>query len=366
MTVGANIEAAMPGSRAAARGSVQRSVERALFRMGPAKSTAVLVFCGVLFAELIHLAIRLVAHPLFDRSMLICATLVTVVVAAPITYYSQLLIRRLVRSRRGLGDLTEKLAVALDEAQAANEAKSRFFANANHELRTPLNAIIGFSQMLTAQSLGPIGVPRYAEYADDIHRSAQHLLALVNDLLELARGQTPDGKRDSDGECDLRQAIDDALRMVWPAAERGGVRLERRIDDRIRGLRANDRMVKQILLNLLSNAVKFSPNGVVRVTARIASDGRLTVETTDTGIGMSPTDIAVALTPFGQVANAITRREAGTGLGLPLAKAMMEMHDGTLRLESEIGRGTVVTLSFPAARVTAARTAPVAEALVGA
>ncbi len=137
------------------------------------------------------------------------------------------------RSRRNLGDLTEKLAVALDEAQAANEAKSRFFANANHELRTPLNAIIGFSQMLSSQSLGPIGQPRYAEYAEDIHSSAQHFLSLVNDLLDLARSQSPDGKRDADGECDLRQTIDEALRMVWPAAERTGVQLDRRIADDI-------------------------------------------------------------------------------------------------------------------------------------
>ncbi len=356
MTVSAHIhDRETPGLRAAARQArraVLPSIEHELLRMGPAKATAVLVFSGVMFGEVIHLLISVFAVPLFDRPMLACATLVTVVISTPIIFRSQILIRRLVRSRRNLGDLTEKLAVALDEAQAANEAKSRFFANANHELRTPLNAIIGFSQMLSSQSLGPIGLPRYVEYAEDIHNSAQHLLSLVNDLLELARSQSPDGKREADGECDLRQTIDEALRMVWPAAERTGVQLDRRVADDIREIRANDRMVKQILLNILSNAVKFAPGGEVHLTAWIGEDGGLVIETADTGIGMTPADIAVALAPFGQVANSITRKEAGTGLGLPLAKAMMEMHDGTLRIASEAGRGTVVTLNFPAARVT--------------
>ena len=336
-------------------------LERQLLRVGPFQATAIMMFAGVVIGEIIHLVIMLVAHPMFTRSMLACATLVTVVVTAPVLYRCQMLIRRLVQSRHELGDLTEKLAVALDEARDANEAKSRFFANANHELRTPLNAIIGFSQMLSTQSLGPLGTPRYAEYADDIHRSAQHLLSLVNDLLDMARAQTPLGKRDADGECDLRRGVDDALRMVWPAAERGGVTLDARIAPGIDGLRANERMVKQILLNLLSNAIKFAPNGAVRLAARLAADGGLTVEVADTGIGMSQAEIEVALTPFGQVANTITRQSAGTGLGLPLAKAMMEMHDGVLRIDSTPGRGTAVTLHFPAARAMTRATARLLE-----
>lgn len=354
--------ALMPNLHAKWRGidAVVLRLERQLLKVGPLQATAVMLFAGVFIAEIIHLIIMLVAHPLFTRSMLACATLVTVTITAPVLYRCQILIRRLVRSRQGLSDLTEKLAVALDEAQGANAAKSRFFANANHELRTPLNAIIGFSQMLTSQALGPIGQPRYAEYADDIHRSAQHLLSLVNDLLDLARAQSSDGKREADGECDLRQVIDDAVRMVWPAAERGGVRLERRIADEIGGLRANERMVKQVLLNVLSNAVKFAPKGEVRLSARVAADGRIVIETADSGIGMSPADIGVALTPFGQVANSITRKETGTGLGLPLAKAMMEMHDGSLRIDSEVGHGTIVTLNFPAARVITRPAVPVA------
>jgi signal transduction histidine kinase len=345
---------AMPERRL--RYALLPAIERRLVKIGPFRATAVLLLSSLAFGQMLHLFIAAFGTPLFSRAMLTCTALVTVVITAPILFHSQMLIQRLVRSRRSLGELTEQLAMAVDEAKEANEAKSRFFANASHELRTPLNAIIGFSQMLSAQSLGPIGQPRYGEYAEDIHRSAQHLLTLVNDLLDLARSQAPDAKRDSYGVCDLRQVIDEAMRMVWPVAERTGVQLEQSIAADIGGIHANERMVKQILLNVLSNAVKFAPRGEVSLSAHVARDGTLAIEVADTGIGMSAGDIAVALTPFGQVANAITRTQAGTGLGLPLAKAMMEMHDGSLSLGSEPGCGTIVTLRFPAARMIAART----------
>jgi signal transduction histidine kinase len=366
MSVGTHIDAAMPRlaiPRWRTRYAVLPAIERKLVKIGPLRATAVLLLSGLAFGQSLHLLIGAFGTPLFSRSLLTCTALVTLVVTAPVLFQSQVLIGRLVRSRRSLGELTEQLALAVDEAKAANEAKSRFFTNASHELRTPLNAIIGFSQMLSAQSLGPIGQPRYGEYAEDIHRSAQHLLSLVNDLLDLARSQAPDARRDSNGACDLRQIIDDAMRMVWPGAQRTGVQLEQSIADNVGAIRANERMVKQILLNVLSNAVKFAPGGEVSLSARVARDGALAIEVADTGIGMSAADIAVALTPFGQIANALTRTHAGTGLGLPLAKAMMEMHDGSLSVHSEPGCGTVVTVRFPATRIIASAADDAAPAL---
>ncbi|HEY5210792.1 MAG TPA: HAMP domain-containing sensor histidine kinase [Stellaceae bacterium] len=319
--------------------------------MGPKTATAVLVLAGIVFGELVHLAIMLVAHPLFTRPMLLCTLVVTVVVTTPVIFYSQLLIRRLIQSRRALRALSKRLAGALDEARAANEAKSQFFANASHELRTPLNAIIGFSEMLSSEQLGPLGQRRYVEYAGDIHGSALHLLSLVNDLLDLASAEMRRHPVPSDAECDLRQIVQEAMHMVWPAAERDQVTLESRIAPELAGLKANERMLKQILLNLLSNAVKFAPGGAVLLTAALDGRGDLIVTAADTGIGMSVAEIAVALKPFGQVNNLITRTQAGTGLGLPLVKAMMELHGGTMRVASEPGRGTTVTLRFPAARI---------------
>jgi signal transduction histidine kinase len=353
MTIGAAIE---PTRRRQSRPRAAVPVftmrlERAVLRLGPKKATAALVGSAVVFGELVHLAIQLVAQPLFTRPVLLCTLLVTLVVSTPMVYYSQILILRLMQSRRDLRALTTRLAVALDEAQAANEAKSRFFANANHELRTPLNAILGFSEMLSTERLGPIGKPRYVEYASDIHHSAQHLLSLVNDLLDLARAEIGDRQVADNDECDVRQIIDDALRMLSPAADRERITLECRIEPRIFGLRANERMVKQMLLNLLSNAIKFAPGGAVLLTAAIEHDGALDIAVADTGIGMSAGDVAVALMPFGQVNNMITRKHSGTGLGLPLAKAMMEMHGGELCVDSALARGTTVALRFPAARV---------------
>jgi two-component system cell cycle sensor histidine kinase PleC len=328
-------------------------IEQSLLAMGPIRATAALTVASVAVAELIHLIILMVAHPLFERATLRSSVAVTLVVATPIVYYSQLLIRRLVQSRRDLRALTEKFAVALDEAQAANETKLRFFANANHELRTPLNAILGFSEIIETEAFGPVSQPRYREYAGDIHRSADHLLSLVNDLLDLTRTETRGRPLQDEGYCDLRQVMEEALHMIWPVAEREGVTLQSRVATQIDGLRANERMVKQILLNLLSNAVKFAPGGEVLLSAWRDDGGAIEIAATDNGIGMSPAEVAIALTPFGQVDNKLTRKHAGTGLGLPLARAMMEMHGGSLRIESEIGRGTIVTLRFPAARVEA-------------
>ncbi|MGH7074729.1 MAG: sensor histidine kinase [Stellaceae bacterium] len=331
-------------------------VDRAVVAMGPIRATATLVSVTVLGGEFLHFVMRAAGHPLFARTTLLSTIAVTLVVATPAVYYSQALIRRLVHSRRALRALTDKLATALDAAEAANETKLRFFANANHELRTPLNAILGFSEIMASEAFGPMENTRYRDYVRDIHRSAEHLLALVNDILDLTRTETRDRPLSEDADCDLAAVFAETLGMVQPAADREKVRLQSVIAPEAVALRANERMLMQILLNLLSNAVKFAPGGRVELSARLETGGALMIAAADNGIGMSAAEIAIALTPFGQVDNTLTRKHIGTGLGLPLARAMMEMHGGNLTIESELDRGTVVSLRFPATRVTA--TAP--------
>jgi PAS domain S-box-containing protein len=246
----------------------------------------------------------------------------------------------------------EQYRNAAFEAARANSTKSEFLAHMSHELRTPLNAIIGFSEIVAGEMFGPIAVRRYVEYAGDIHSSGVHLLSIINDILDLAKIEA--GRRElTEGVIDLQDAAAAALRLVRGRAENGEIRL---INDITRGsvplLQADERAVKQMLLNLLSNSVKFTPKGgKVVVSATLRPDRSLAVTVGDTGIGIAPENLSRALAPFGQVDNAESRATEGTGLGLPLVSALMELHGGTLELESEVGKGTRATIVFPADRV---------------
>ena len=243
---------------------------------------------------------------------------------------------------------------AKDQAEVANRSKSEFLANVSHELRTPLNAIIGFAEMMAGQMLGPIGLPKYQEYAADIRDSGGHLLALINDILDMARIES--GRLTLHEEpVGIAVAIEPCVRLATERARRGGVTVEVAIERPTLRLHADERMVKQIVPNLLSNAVKFTlRGGKVTVEAAKGADGRVAIVTSDTGIGMTDDEIAKALTPFHRSESAFSRRFEGTGLGLPITKSLAEAHGARLEITSRPGVGTRCAVIFPATRTLAA------------
>ena len=244
-----------------------------------------------------------------------------------------------------------ELRRAMEQAEAASRAKSEFLANMSHELRTPLNAIIGFSEAMCSGLFGPFGNPRYSEYASDIHESGTHLLTIISDILDISRAEAGEITL-NEGDVDLVSVIQAALKLIGQRLVAARLSLDVELPDRITPLRGDERMIKQMLINLLSNAVKFTPEGgKIQVRAAVEESGRLALSVSDTGIGMRPEDIPIALTPFRQVDNSLTRKHGGTGLGLPLVKSLIELHGGTLTIDSEPGTGTRVTLHFPAYRV---------------
>ncbi len=245
-----------------------------------------------------------------------------------------------------------ELRMAKEEAETASRSKSEFLANTSHELRTPLNAIIGFADLLAGQKFGPLGNPRYVNYAVDIRDSGEHLLELINDVLDLSKVEY--GKLELQEEpLDIVAAAESCLRLIRPRAEAAQVALAAELPPGLPALRGDDRRLKQILLNLLSNAVKFTPaGGSVVLRARADAEG-FHLSVADTGIGIAAADLAKALSPFGQVDSRLARRYPGTGLGLPLTKAMVELHGGRLRIDSRVGLGTTVTVSLPPQRLLA-------------
>jgi two-component system, cell cycle sensor histidine kinase PleC len=239
----------------------------------------------------------------------------------------------------------------LDEAEAANRAKSEFLAVMSHELRTPLNAILGFSEMIKEQFMGPLGSPKYVEYAGDIHSSGKHLLAIIGDILDLAKAES--GKLElAESEFDLAATIEATLKMCRPKADEGDVKLNAAPVPAGVRLFADERLICQVALNLVSNAVKFTPpGGKVGIDIRPLPNGGLELVVSDTGIGIATKDLDRVLRPFEQVESALARNHGGTGLGLPYAKQVVEIHGGTLTLSSQVNQGTTVRVELPAARV---------------
>jgi signal transduction histidine kinase len=251
-------------------------------------------------------------------------------------------------------NLRQEIAVrrsAEETAQAASQAKSDFLANMSHELRTPLNAIIGFSELMCKELFGPINNRRYVEYANDIQESAKHLLMVINEVLDFSRAEAG-ALSLNESEIDPEQVIHSARRIVEERATVAGLTLETAVAEGLPNLRADEHMLKQMLINLLWNAIKFTPEGGrISILAERGAGGTLLIEIADTGIGMAADEIPIALKPFRQLDSSLTRKYGGTGLGLPLVKSRIELHGGSLAIASAPGVGTTVTLSFPAARV---------------
>ena len=246
-------------------------------------------------------------------------------------------------SRRAKAE--EQAQAAREAAEAASRAKTIFLANMSHELRTPLNAIIGFSELAVSVMEKP-DLDRYGGFLDNISESAHHLLRVISDILDVSRVEV--GKvilRET--EVDLAEVVRSAMRLVSHVVGSKKQSLEFQAEDGLPRIRADERLMKQIVLNLLSNAAKFIPeSGSIRVAAAM-SGACVTISVEDNGVGIAAEDIPMVLQPFGQAENAISPKHEGTGLGLPLAKGFMELHGGTLTLESQVGKGTKVVLSFP-------------------
>ena len=239
-------------------------------------------------------------------------------------------------------------------AEESNLAKSRFLASMSHELRTPLNAILGFSEVMAREVLGPMNNPTYKDYAEDIRKSGEHLLTLINEILDLSRIEA--GRYElHEQELDLKQVAEECIRMMDLKIRSKEIRLAREIDTTLLPIWADERSVRQVVFNLLSNAVKFTPR-MGQITVRIGwtSGGGQYVSIIDTGPGIPEDEIDLVLSAFGQGAIAIKNAEQGAGLGLPIVQAIMEVHGGSLKLKSKLRIGTEATVTFPITRVMVA------------
>jgi PAS domain S-box-containing protein len=256
-------------------------------------------------------------------------------------------LRDLTNWKKAEADLTE----ARTAADRASQQKSQFLAKISHEIRTPMNSIIGFSEVMMDQRFGAIGNDRYADYLKDIHRSGQHVVSLVNDLLDLSKIEA--GNADlAFGSVNLNDVVSSCVSMMEPQALREKVFLRTQLDPNLPMVVADERSIRQIVINLLSNSAKFNtPGGQILVSTALNPDREAVIRVKDTGIGMTVDELALAMQPFRQVPT--SNRGGGTGLGLPLTKALTEANRANLKITSRRGEGTLAEVIFPATRVLA-------------
>jgi signal transduction histidine kinase len=246
-----------------------------------------------------------------------------------------------------------ELLQAKQQAETASSAKSDFLAKISHEIRTPLNAILGFSEVMMEERFGAIGNDRYKQYLKDIHASGEHVIALLNDLLDLSKIEA--GKLDLEfTSVDLNELVRQCVAMMQPQAARERILIRTSLSATLQTVTADTRSMRQIVLNLLSNSIKFTgAGGQVIVSTAFNDAGEAVLRVRDTGVGMSEKDIAVALQPFRQLATAPRSDTPGTGLGLPLTKALAEANRATFNISSGVNAGTLVEVSFPGTRLAA-------------
>jgi len=262
-------------------------------------------------------------------------------------------VRYILRASRALEEVRrnqERLIAAKEAAEAANRAKSEFLANMSHELRTPLNAIIGFSGMMSDRMFGPLG-EKYVEYANIIGDSGRHLLAIITDILDVAKA---DAERLllAEERVEIGEVVELGSKIVEDMARRAQIEFISEVAKPLPPMMADPAKLTQILVNLLSNAVKFTPpGGKVRLKVERRVHRGITFRVEDTGIGMSAEQIPIAMAPFGQISNSMTRQHDGVGLGLPLTKRLVELHGGTIEIDSEPGKGTIASVYLPEERL---------------
>jgi signal transduction histidine kinase len=260
--------------------------------------------------------------------------------------------QQLIAARRKAERYADIAHAAMLKAEGMNRAKTEFLANMSHELRTPLNAIIGFSEVIETGVLGEArGQQKYVDYACDINAAGNHLLKIINEILDIAKIEA--GKLELDEDIfDVDESLCTCLKMLAEQSQKKGVQLKRTSQGSLPKLRGDEKKFKQIVINLLFNAVKFTPEGgKVSLGAEIEANGGLEVTIADSGIGIAAEDLDKVMAPFAQVESAHSRKYEGTGLGLPISKAFAELHGGSVRMNSEPGVGTRVTIRFPAGRV---------------